>query len=167
MLEKYFSEEEFNELKKNNDLIYKSLEIVTRLFNDKEDKGGQPYVIHLLKVYSGVSEYLEKVCALLHDVVENTDVSYHDLEIVGYNNDVIDILKILTKVKGEDYRDYIERIIESNNIHALNIKLADLRHNMDITRIKNPTVNDYERISKRYEPAYLKIKNKLEEMENE
>ena len=165
MLEKYFSEEEFNELKKNNDLIYKSLEIVTRLFNDKEDKGGQPYVIHLLKVYSGVSEYLEKVCALLHDVVEDTDVSYHDLEIVGYNNDVIDILKILTKVKGEDYRDYIERIIESNNIHALNIKLADLRHNMDITRIKNPTTNDYERVSKRYEPAYQKILNKINEME--
>ena len=165
MLEKYFSEEEFNELKKNNDLIYKSLEIVTRLFNDKEDKGGQPYVIHLLKVYSGVSEYLEKVCALLHDVVEDTDVSYHDLEIVGYNNDVIDILKILTKVKGEDYRDYIERIIESNNIHALNIKLADLRHIMDITRIKNPTTNDYERVSKRYEPAYQKILNKINEME--
>ena len=165
MLEKYFSEEELNELKNNNDLIYKSLEIVTRLFNDKEDKGGQPYVIHLLKVYSGVSEYLEKVCALLHDVVEDTDVSYHDLEIVGYNNDVIDILKILTKVKGEDYRDYIERIIESNNIHALNIKLADLRHNMDITRIKNPTTNDYERVSKRYEPAYQKILNKINEME--
>ena len=165
MLEKYFSEEEFNELKKNNDLIYKSLEIVTRLFNDKEDKGGQPYVIHLLKVYSGVSDYLEKVCALLHDVVEDTDVSYHDLENVGYNNDVIDILKILTKVKGEDYRNYIERIINSDNIHALNIKLADLRHNMDISRIKNPTSNDYERVSKRYEPAYERIMNKLEEME--
>ncbi len=165
MLEKYFSEEEFNELKKNNDLIYKSLEIVTKLFNDKEDKGGQPYVIHLLKVYSGVSEYLEKVCALLHDVVEDTDVSYHDLEIVGYNKDVIDILKILTKVKGEDYRDYIKRIIESENIHALNIKLADLRHNMDISRIKNPTTNDYERVSKRYEPAYQKILNKINEME--
>ena len=165
MLEKYFSEEEFNELKNNNDLIYKSLEIVTKLFNDKEDKGGQPYVIHLLKVYSGVSEYLEKVCALLHDVVEDTDVSYHDLENVGYNNDVIDILKILTKVKGEDYRNYIERIINSDNIHALNIKLADLRHNMDISRIKNPTTNDYERVSKRYEPAYQKILNKINEME--
>ncbi len=165
MLEKYFSGEEFNELKNNDDLMYKSLEIVTRLFNDKEDKGGQPYVIHLLKVYSGVSDYLEKVCALLHDVVEDTDVSYHDLEIVGYNNDVIDILKILTKVKGEDYRDYIERIICSENIHALNIKLADLRHNMDISRIKNPTTNDYERVSKRYEPAYQKILNKINEME--
>ena len=165
MLEKYLREEELNDLKNSNDLIYKSLELVTRLFNDKEDKGGQPYVIHLLKVYSGVSEYIEKVCALLHDVVEDTDIDYHDLEWLGYNKDIIEILRILTKLKGEDYKVYINRIIDSNNIHAMNIKLSDLRHNMDISRIKNPSINDYERISKRYEPAYLKIKNKLDEME--
>lgn len=165
MLTKYFSEEELEELKKSKDLIYKSLEIVTRLFNDKEDKGGQPYVIHLLKVYSGVSEYIEKVCALLHDVVEDTEISYDDLIGVGYNNDVIEILRILTKVKGEDYRDYIKRITDSGNIHAMNIKLVDLKHNMDISRIKKPTTNDYERISKRYEPAYHKILDNLNEME--
>ena len=165
MLKKYFREEEYEKLKNNNELIYKSLEIVTRLFNDKCDKGGFPYVIHLLKVYEGVSDYVEKVCALLHDVVEDTDVGYDDLSDIGYNNDVIEILKVLTKIKGEDYRDYINRIIESGNIHAMNIKLSDLRHNMDLGRIKNPTSNDYERVSKRYEPAYERIMNKLEEME--
>ena len=165
MLEKYFTEEEYKIVKETDDLIYKSLEIVTKLFNEKCDKGGFPYVIHLLKVYSGVSEYLEKVCALLHDVVEDTDVTYDDLKNVGYSNEIIDILRILTKLKGEDYRKYIDRIINSNNIHAMNIKLADLRHNMDLSRIKNPTANDYERISKRYEPAYERINVKLKEME--
>ncbi len=165
MLEKYFTEEEIDNLKNNQDLIYKSLEIVTKLFNDKDDKGGFPYVIHLLKVYSGVSDYLEKVCALLHDVVEDTEISYNDLKKLGYQDDVIDILEILTKNKGEDYSKYIDRIIDSKNIHAMNIKIADLRHNMDITRIKNPTANDYERVSKRYEPAYRKILNKINEME--
>jgi len=165
MLKKYFTEEEYNSLKENKELIYKSLEIVTRLFNDKCDKGGFPYVIHLLKVYEGVSNYLEKVCALLHDVVEDTDVTYDDLREIGYNSDVIDILKVLTKLKGEDYRDYINRIIDSGNVHAMNIKLSDLRHNMDLGRIKNPTANDYERVSKRYEPAYQKILNKLEQKE--
>ena len=165
MLKKYFTDDEYYNLKNNNELIYKSLEIVTRLFNDKCDKGGFPYVIHLLKVYEGVSDYLEKVCALLHDVVEDTSVTYDDLIEIGYNNDVIDILRILTKIKGEDYRDYIDRIINSNNIHAMNIKLSDLCHNMDLGRIKNPTANDYERVSKRYEPAYQKILNKLEELE--
>ncbi len=166
MLEKYFTEEEYQILKKSDDLIYKSLEIVTRLFNEKCDKGGFPYVIHLLKVYSGVSDYLEKVCALLHDVVEDTDVTYEDLISVGYPNEVIDILRILTKLKGEDYRDYIERIITSGNVSAMHIKLSDLRHNMEVGRIKNPTANDYERVSKRYEPAYERINNKLKEMEN-
>ncbi|MBO4667966.1 MAG: GTP pyrophosphokinase [Bacilli bacterium] len=163
MLEKYFTEEEYKKVKETNELIYKSLEIVTRVFSDKTDKGGFPYVIHLLKVYSGVSEYIEKVCALLHDIIEDTDVSYDDLRKVGYSEEIIDILTILTKLKGEDHRDYINRIISSNNYHAMNIKLADLRHNMDSGRIKNPTPNDYERITKRYEPAYEKISNKLNE----
>ena len=50
----------------------------------------------------------------------------------------------LTKKKGEDYRDYIDRIISSENIHVFNIKLSDLKHNMDLNRIKNPTMNDYD-----------------------
>lgn len=166
MLKNYFREEEFENLRESDDLMYKSLEIVTRVFSDKEDKGGMPYVIHLLKVYSKVTDYTEKVCALLHDVVEDTPITFEDMKDFGYSKEVIDILKILTKVKGEDYRDYIERIIDSGNIHAMNIKLADLKHNMDITRIKNPTRNDYERISKRYEPAYQKISEKLNEMES-
>ena len=110
-----------------------------------------------------MSDYNEQVCALLHDVVEDTDVDYDDLRKVGYPEEIIEVLTILTKLKGEDYKDYINRIINSNNYHAMNIKLADLRHNMDSSRIKNPTPNDVERITKRYEPAYEKIYNKLNE----
>lgn len=163
MLKKYFEEEEYQRLKESDNLLYKSLEIVTRLFNDKDDKGGMPYVIHLLKVYSMVSDYQEKVCAIMHDVIEDTDVTEDDLKDIGFPSEIVDILTILTKEKGEDYRHYINRVLNSNNRHAMNIKLADLRHNMDISRIKNPTTNDYERISKRYEPAYEKIYTKLNE----
>ena len=162
MLKDYFTEEEYEKLIVNDNLVYKSLEIVTRLFEGKNDKSGIPYVVHLLKVYSGVSDYKEKCCALLHDVIEDTDVTYEDLREVGFDEEIIEILTILTKLKGEDYVKYIDRIISSENIHALNIKLADLAHNMDITRIKNPTVNDYERISKRYLPARERILNELE-----
>ena len=165
MLEKYFTEEEYKIIKETDNLIYKSLEIVNKVFSDKVDKGGFPYIIHLLKVYSGVSDYNEKICALLHDIIEDTDVSYDDLGKVGYNNDIIEVLEILTKLKGEDYRDYIDRIINSGNVHAMHIKMADLCHNMDSGRIKNPSTNDYERITKRYEPAYERINNKLKEME--
>ena len=163
MLESFFTEEEYERIKNTDELIYKSLEIVTKVFNDKTDKGGFPYIIHLMKVYSGVSDYTEKVCALLHDIIEDTEVTYDDLRSVGYNEEIIDIITILTKLKGEDYRDYIKRIIDSENVHAMNIKLSDLRHNMDSGRIKNPTQNDVIRITKRYEPAYEKISNKLNE----
>ncbi len=58
MLEKYFTDDEYQRIKETDELIYKSLEIVTRVFNEKCDKGGFPYVIHLLKVYSNVSDYM-------------------------------------------------------------------------------------------------------------
>ena len=165
MLKDYFTEEEYQNIKENDNLLYKSLEIITKVFSEKCDKGGFPYIIHLLKVYSGVSDYNEKICALLHDIIEDTDVTYDDLKDVGYSDEIIDILKILTKLKGEDYRDYIDRIINSENKSAMHIKIADLRHNMDSGRIKNPTPNDVMRITKRYEPAYERIYNKLSEME--
>lgn len=164
MLKNYFQEDEYETYKSTDNLIFKSLELVCRLFQNKKDKGGFPYSVHLLKVYSGVSDYIEKVCALLHDVVEDTEVTFDELREFGYDEEIIEVLMYLTKHKGEDYRDYIDRIISSENIHVYNIKLSDLRHNMDITRIKNPTTNDYERITKRYAPAYEKINNKLEEI---
>ncbi len=164
MLKNYFSEEEYEELKNNDNLIFKSLEIVTRLFDNQVDKGGFPYTVHLLKVYGGVNDYNEKVCALLHDVVEDTEVTFEELLDIGFSMEIVDVLKLLTKPHGADYQKYIDGIVDSNNVHAMNIKLSDLRHNMDIKRIKNPTVNDYERVNKRYAPAYEKIQNKLNEL---
>ena len=162
MLKQYFTDEEYERLCQSDDLLYKSLEVMTKLFENKCDKGGIPYSVHLLKVYSGVSDYKEKCCALLHDVIEDTDVTYDDLKEVGFDDEVVEILSILTKDKGEDYTKYIDRIINSGNIHALNIKLVDLAHNMEVGRIKNPSINDYERINKRYLPAREKILNELE-----
>ena len=101
----------------------------------------------------------------MHDIIEDTNISIKDLEDFGYSENIVKSITYLTKKKGEYYPDYIDRIINSLDICALNVKLADLKHNMDINRIKNPTINDYERISKRYEPAYLKIKNKIDELE--
>lgn len=164
MLKKYFTEEEYQKLKESNDLLYKTLELVIKLFDDKTDKGGMPYLNHLVKVYAGVVEYDEKIIALLHDVVEDTDVTFDDLKDLGYPISIIDALNCLTKRKGEYYPDYIGRIIDSDNIHAMNVKLADLTHNIDIKRIKEPSVNDYERVTKRYIPAYNKISSKLEEL---
>ena len=167
MLNKYFSEEEIVRLKNNQNLIDKSLSLVVRIFKDKTDKGGIPYSVHLLRVYDGVSSEIEKICALLHDIIEDTDINYDDLRYLGYNDEIINILTYLTKIKGEDYNKYIDRIIKSKNIHVLNIKLADLTHNMEVGRIKNPTINDYERINKRYFPAREKVLEEINKLSKE
>ena len=164
MIKDYFTEEEYLKLKESKDLLFKTLELIMKLFSDKLDKSGIPYIVHLMKVYEGVDDYKEKIVALLHDVLEDTKVSIDDLKEFGYDSDILLILSYLTKKKGEYYPDYIDRIISSNNIHVLNIKLSDLKHNMDIKRIKNPSVNDYERVNKRYLPAYNKILEKLSEL---
>ena len=109
MLKSYFDELEYEKLKQNKDLLFKTLEIVLKVFDEKVDKGGLPYYNHLLKVYGGVSSYQEKIIALLHDIVEDTDITYDDLKEFGYDNNIIDALKVLTKNKGEYYPDYIER----------------------------------------------------------
>ena len=121
MLEKIFTEDEYNKLKSSNDLLLKTLELVIKLFEGKTDKAGLPYYNHLLKVYANVSEYDEKIIALLHDVVEDTDITFNDLKEYGYSNNILEALKVLTKRKGEYYPDYIERIIESNNIQAMEL----------------------------------------------
>ena len=164
MLEKIFTEDEYSKLKSSNDLLLKTLELVIKLFEGKTDKAGLPYYNHLLKVYANVDNYDEKIIALLHDVVEDSEVTFEDLKVYGYPENILEALRVLTKKKGEYYPDYIERIIDSNNIQALNVKLADLKHNVDINRIENPTINDYERINKRYIPAINKIQNKLEQI---
>ena len=167
MLEKYFTEEKLNELKESDNDIYKALELVTKLFKHDKDKGGHPYLLHLLYVYRHVYTIDEKVVALLHDIMEDKNITASELLDLGFSKKIVDDIKILTRIKPMEYSEYIENIVNSGSVEALNVKLADLKNNMDLSRIKNPTVKDYERIEKRYNPAYTKILNRLEEINND
>lgn len=164
MLKKYFDEEKYTIIKDSNNLIYKALEIVTTLFEKDLDKGGMPYMLHIIYVYKHVNTMEEKVVALLHDVIEDKDVTKEDLIEVGFPDKIVNDVLILTRVKSIDYNDYIENIIEKGSVEALNVKLADVENNMDISRINNPTVKDYERVSKRYVPTHEKIMNRLKDI---
>ncbi len=144
--------------------LEKSEEIIKNLFSDKLDKGGYPYLDHLYEVSNRVSGENTKIIGLLHDVIEDTNMTAEDLKEAGFAMEIIEAIQILTRKDNEDYREYIDRIVASNNIDALNVKLADLNHNMDISRIKNPTIKDMDRVEKRYRPAYIKIQAKLEEL---
>ena len=164
MLKKYFDEDKYEEIKNSDNLIYKALEIVTTLFENDTDKGKMPYMLHIEYVYRHVSSFDEKVVALLHDVIEDKKVTEKDLLDVGFPKKIVDDVVILTRVKPIEYDDYIENILKKGSREALNVKLADVENNMDLSRIQNPTVKDVERVKKRYIPTHEKIMNRLKEI---
>ncbi len=142
-----------------------ALDFVKDLFDGVVDKGGNPYIEHLVAVSNGVDSEEEKICGLLHDVLEDTYITEHDLEEIGIQRNIIDAIKLVSRNPDETYNAFIDRIIKSKNTMALKVKLADLNHNSDISRITNSTEKDYRRVEKRYKPAKEKIIKKLKELE--
>lgn len=112
----------------------------------QKDKGGNDYIEHPKAVASMMDTDIEKAVAYLHDVVEDTKISFDDLKEYGFPNQIIEAVKALTKQKNESYDVYIDRVIK--NPIAKKVKLADMKHNSDITRIKNPSQKDYGRCQK-------------------
>lgn len=165
MLKNYFEESKYEHIKNMEDLVMKATVIVTDLFKNDIDKGGNSYLLHLLYVYSGVKSKEEKTIAMLHDILEEKEVSSEDLIEVGFSKNIVNDVLILTKDKSISYEEYIDNIIKNGSIESIRVKLADLDNNMDLSRIKNPTEVDYDRINNKYIPAYEKLKKRLEEME--
>ncbi len=146
--------------------INKAKELIIKYFGDKKDKGGNPYIKHLEYVSSKGRNEEEKIIGLLHDILEDTKLTEKDLISNGFNQNIIKIIKILTRDKKNSYDEYINNIIKSNSEVALYIKKIDMEHNMDLSRIKNITEKDIERIEKKYKPNYIKICNALKVKQN-
>ena len=119
------------------------------------DRAGKPYIDHPRTVASWVDDETEKVVALLHDVVEDTEVSLDEIR-VEFGDEVAEAIRVLTRPDGVSYMDYI-RGIKKNEI-ARKVKLADLRHNMDLTRIQSVSEEDFKRV-KKYKKAYDVLSN--------
>lgn len=142
---------------KRGEALNKMLVLVTTKFDGKFDRGGVPYVLHCLKVmHYTKSDDEELMCiALGHDLVEDTDVTYAALREMGFSERVIIGIRAMTKVPGETNDEYMERIKACPD--AIRVKLADLRHNSDIRRLKGVTEKDIKRIEK-YHRMYLELK---------
>lgn len=141
-------------------MLDKAILIATKSHQGQIDKAGQPYILHPLRVMFSRKNETERICAVLHDVIEDTDITLDYLRREGFSEEILIALDALTRRDSETYDEFIDRII-NNNI-ASHVKLADLCDNMDILRIKNPTKKDYERIEK-YRKAAEKILFALEE----
>ena len=134
------------------DLLEKAIKIAIDAHHGQKDKSGNPYIFHPLEVMRNVSSINAKIVAILHDVVEDTSITLEDLQKEGFSEEVLQALKLLTHDKSTPYMDYINSL--KNNPLAKEVKIADLRHNMDISRIPNPSDKDYKRLEK-YKNAIL------------
>ena len=147
---------------KKGEMLGTMLHIATNAHNGQFDKGGKPYILHPLKVMHYLkTDDEELMCmALGHDVIEDTSTTYKELRDAGISERVIDGIRCLTKQPGQTYEEYKEGVFAS--VDAMKVKMADLRHNTDIRRLKGVTEKDIARIAK-YNTFYMEIKAKLEE----
>ncbi len=127
--------------------------IIEHAFRDKKDLAGQPYVYHLKRVADKLKSKNEEIrtVALLHDLLEDCPDWNKEVLKCFFRNSVVDAVDAITKRKGENYQDYIERVYA--NKYATIVKIADLQDNMKVTRLKELTDNDVERLRK-YLSAY-------------
>ena len=124
----------------------KALKLAYEKHNGQLDKSGLPYIFHPFHLAEQMDDEDSVIVALLHDVVEDTDVSVNGLEEMGFSERVIEAIKLMTHQKSTDYFEYIKRIAE--NPIAAKVKIADLRHNSDLTRLSSVTEKDRERVEK-------------------
>lgn len=135
-------------------MLEKAIIIATTAHLGQVDKAGEPYILHLIRVMLSGKTENEKICGILHDVVEDTDITLEYLKEEGFPDEVLLALDTLTKRHNESYDKFIDRVLK--NELACKVKLSDLSDNMDITRIENPSNKDDQRLEK-----YRKATNKI------
>ena len=137
-----------------------AIKIMFAAHKDQLDKSGLPYVFHPWHVAEQMTDEVSCTAALLHDVIEDTDITAEYLLTAGISPEVVEVVKLLTHPKGTDYFDYVRRL--KPNPVARAVKLADLRHNSDPTRaVLHPTEHDMQRHAK-YKKAIAILESEQE-----
>lgn len=136
------------------ELTKKAMNLCFEAHKEQMDKSGVPYVLHPFHLAEQMEDENSTCVALLHDVVEDTDYTFEDIEALGFPLEVIEALRLLTHDEEVPYMDYISNI-KSNPI-AKAVKLADLTHNSDLSRFAGQDIT--ERDMKRREKYQEAIK---------
>lgn len=137
------------------EMTKKAIRLMFDLHKEQTDKSGLPYVFHPWHVAESMDDEIAATVALLHDAVEDTDLTLEDVREAGFPEEVVVALGCMTHDDSVDYMDYVRAL--APNAVARKVKLADLRHNADITRLDAPTEKDLARREK-----YLKAIELLE-----
>ncbi len=133
----------------------KALRLCFDAHKDQEDKSGMPYVFHPFHLAEQMETEETTVVALLHDVVEDSDYTLEDLKAFGFSGAVTEAVALMTHADDVEYMDYVRKI--KDNPIAKAVKLADLRHNSDLSRLDEVTEKALNRREK-----YLKAIELLE-----
>lgn len=169
---RYFSKEDLEKISEMDDQYLKASVIVRRVFANILDKAGNPYIDHLYTV-SQSDDYISSVAGLLHDIIEDTNITALDLLEVGIDRDIVETVFIVTKPKREKanmteeerleaYNKEIDDIIESGNPHALRLKMRDMKNNYDQKRLELLSSGQQEWLGKKYSNNLKKLEKALE-----
>ena len=139
-------------------LTKKAMLICYRAHHGQYDRTGLPYVFHPYHLAEQMEDEYSTVAALLHDVVEDTDITFEELEGEGFPDEVMTAVRLLTHSPEVPYYDYVRGVI--GNPIAEAVKLADLRHNSDLSRLDTVTEHDLERQRKYLEAIRILTENK-------
>ena len=123
-----------------------AFEIAKEAHAGQTDKAGLDYILHPLQVAAEMTTDEEKAVALLHDIIEDTDVTANELLAKGLPDNVVEAVKALTKKHNQNYAAYLAGV--KKNRLATAVKLADLKHNSDLSRLEKITQKDRERAEK-------------------
>ena len=134
------------------ELEEKCFKIAEKYHAGQVDKGGHPYIEHPVAVAAKLDTEIEKCVGLLHDIIEDTEVTYEMLLEMGVPKEVADKVLIMTHKPEDSYEDYIKRIAQDEVTRK--VKMADMEHNMDLSRIPDPTQKDLDRIENKYRKWY-------------
>ena len=134
-----------------NEQFQIALELAVEKHKNQTDKAGNPYILHPLHVMENVNSKEGKIVAILHDIIEDTDVTEDYLLKIGLSKRIVDAVVALTRSEDKNYQEYIKNL--SSNPLAKEVKLADLEHNMDLKRLPTLEEKDLER-NRKYQIAY-------------
>jgi (p)ppGpp synthase/HD superfamily hydrolase len=147
------------ELKHDMPTLEDAILFAVKAHRGQKDKGGESYILHPLRIMLRMKTKTEMIIAALHDIVEDTHYTVEDLCKIGYSEEILDAIKLLTRRNEETYDEFIQRL--KPNPLARAVKIADLEDNMNLERIRNPNENDFRRVEK-YKRALAELR-KVEE----
>ena len=133
-------------MKDYSELVDLALKIAIRAHEGQKDKLGREYVMHPIRVAERCKDPKAKIVALLHDTLEDTDVTGEYLREQGFPEEIVEGILSVTKQEGETYEEFVRRA--SINPIGKEVKMADLEDNMDIRRLKEITDEDVKRLRK-------------------